>query len=147
MFFYVAVAATHTLASKVGQGCPSLHQPPAIETARWQIWLQPEGAITSYCHYDALSSQSTSIHSREKLQLSDFLYFSILFFPSQIFHHFPPPRESGWATSGTSLNKAKVVQYFRMNNFKAFHNCWREIKFSRRKARNANFLISDSVGL
>ena len=122
--------------------------PPAIETARWQIWLQPEGAITSYCHYDALSSQSTSIHSREKPQLSDFLYFSIRFLSPQFFHHFPPLRQSGWATSGTSLNKARVVQYFRMNNFKAFHNCWREILIfleKRQKCKFSNLQLSGSL--
>ena len=142
------VAATYTCK----QCCPSLPPaPPAIETAddksesNRRVLLPPTAITTHYYHRAHPFSAGKLL---QKLQLSDILNFKIWIFPISPFHYFPPPsRQSGWATSGSSPNKAGVVQYFHMNNSKAFHNCWCQIKFPSRKGRNANFLISDSVGL
>ena len=109
--------------------------------------LSPTGG----CYYLLLPLPRTiiteHIHSQQGSAYKNYNFLIFLISKSENFHYFPPRRQSGWATSGSSLNKAGVVQYFRMNNSKAFHNCWRQIKFPSRKGRNANFLISDSVGL
>ena len=114
------VAATDTCK----QCCPSLPPaPPAIETPMTN--LSPTGG----CYYLLLSLRRTiiteHIHSQQGSSHKNYNFQIFLILKSEFPHStiFRLSDNLGSATSGSSLNKLRVVQYFRMNNFKAFHNC------------------------
>ena len=142
--FWCIVWQPQTPASNVAPPYLQCHLP----LKRPMTNLSPTGG----CYYLLLSLRRTiiteHIHSQQGSSHKNYNFQIFLILKSEFPHStiFRLSDNLGSATSGSSLNKLGVVQYFRMNNSKAFHNCWREIKFPSRKGRNANFLISDSVG-
>ena len=121
------VAATDTCK----QCCPSLPPvPPAIETADDKSEsnrrvLLPPTVITTHYHHRA--HPFTARKLSQKLQLSE-----VFSFPHSTI--FRLSDNLGSATSGSSLNKLGVVQYFRMNNSKASTTVDGRSNFLREKA-------------